>query len=148
MIADRLAERGLRDGHMLVGIAFGLGVLVCGALGPIVPWRWLSLVLIAGSSFFSLTWVGAHAAILQLVTPNRMRGQISAIYQFVVALLGVGLGPTAVAAMAEHVFGRNDAVGWALCIVGILSIAAACLALQGARRPLVVMLSHRQSAVS
>lgn len=49
--------------------------------------------------------------------PNRMRGQASAVYLFVINIVGLGLGPTAVAITTQYVFGRDDAVSYSLAIV-------------------------------
>jgi hypothetical protein len=42
--------------------------------------------------FFSSFAFAAAAAALQAVTPNRLRGQVSALYLFFVNLAGIGLG--------------------------------------------------------
>ncbi len=135
-LADHWLAAGRLDGHFRIGILYGGGMLLTGALGPIIPLAWLSLTLIAASAFFSVTWIGVNAAALQLVTPNRMRGQMTAIYQFVGTLISFGLGPTAVALTTDHVFGRENAVGLSLASVGCVSLALGCLILQLGRRPL------------
>ena len=49
--------------------------------------------------------------------PNTMRGQASAVYLFVVNLIGLGLGPTAIAAVTDYVFHDDLAVRYSLLIV-------------------------------
>ena len=56
-------------------------------------------------------------AAIQEIMPNAMRGQASAIYLFVVNLLGLGLGPTAVALVTDYVFRDDQAVRYSLLIV-------------------------------
>lgn len=135
-LADKLLERGRTDAHLLVGQIYVTGILVCGALGALVPIKGLSIALIAGFGFFSFTWTGVNAALLQLITPNRMRGQVSAIYLFIINLIGLGLGPTAVAVATDYLFKNDAAVGKSLGLVGIISTVLALLSLQVARKAL------------
>ena len=61
----------------------------------------------------AMTYGGAAAA-FQEITPNRMRGQVSAIYLFWLNLAGIGLGPTLVAALAQGVFGGDLGISRAM----------------------------------
>ncbi len=135
-IADRLTRQGRRDGLSLVGIAYAAGMLVCAAIGPIVPLPWLSLALFAGTGFFSLTWVGVNVSTLQTVTPVSMRGQVSAIYLFTTNTIGLGLGPTAIAASTDHIFHNDHAVGYSLALVGTVSLILGSLILWFGRGPM------------
>jgi len=136
-IADRLIARGKGDAHMIVAMAYCAGIAVCGAIAPIIPIHWLSLALIAGLGFFSFTWTGVAGALLQIVTPNRMRGQVSAVYLFSANIIGMGIGQSAVAFCTDHIFGRDDAVGQSLALVGVVSIALAIYFLNAGRKPIV-----------
>jgi hypothetical protein len=53
--------------------------------------------------------------------PNSMRAQATAIYLFVINLIGMGLGPTLVAALTEDVFRDTKAVGYSLFVVGAVA---------------------------
>jgi MFS family permease len=128
-LCDRRTQRGQFDGLSAVGIPYAVGMFVCGALGPIVPIPWLSLALIALSGFFSLTWAGVSISVLQRVTPARMRGQVSAIYLFFTNMIGLGLGPTAIAASTDHIFKNDQSVGSSMALVGTVSMILVCLVL-------------------
>ena len=115
------ADRALRLGHAdaklrtcLVGAA---GMLCFAALLPVAPTGLIAAVIIAPMTFFGSFPYGAAAAAVQELTPNRMRAQISALYLFVVNIIGLGLGRTAVALFTDYVFGRDDAVRYSLTIV-------------------------------
>lgn len=45
---------------------------------------------------------------LQLSTPNAMRGQINALYLFMIAGVGGMLGPTLIALLTDFVAGNED----------------------------------------
>jgi len=125
LLADYLIARGRPDGHVVVSKIYVWGIAFCGILGPIAPWQWLSLTLIGALGFFSFTWSGAVTALLQIITPNRMRAQTSAISLFIVSIIGLGLGPTFVGASTDYIFGEDVAVGKSLALVGAISLALA-----------------------
>ena len=127
--ADRLIARGRADGHILMAASYVVGAFVCGALGAIMPIQSLSIILVAGLGFFSFTWAGVMTAALQIMTPNRMRGQISAIYLFVSGFAGMGLGPTAVGVVTDFVFGRGEDVGKSMAVVGTICLGLTLVAL-------------------
>lgn len=135
-LADHLVAKGRADGHLIVGLIFTAGVLICVGLGTIVPVRWLSLALVSATSFFANTWTGVNAAALQMVTPNRMRGQVSALYLFVAALLAIGFGPTAVAIGTDYIFRRDDAVGSSLALNAVIFTIVGALIIQSGRGPI------------
>jgi hypothetical protein len=85
--------------------------------------------LVALSGFFSLTWAGVNIATLQTVTPVRMRGQVSATYLFFTNMIGLGVGPTTIAASTDYIFHRDTAVGWSIALVGTVSMILSCLIL-------------------
>ena len=125
-LADRLVARGRLDSHLLVGSLYGLGIFVCGGLGPLVPFTWLALALASLTMFFSNTWNGVSAAALQLITPGHMRGQISAIWLFFANLVVMTFGPLLVALITDYGFGRDSAVGYSLAISATISAVFGC----------------------
>ncbi len=90
--------------------------------------------------FFTAFPVGVAAAAIQQIVPNAMRGQASAVYLFVVALIGLGLGPSGVAWITDYVFEDENMLRYSILIVGfgghILGIAAFALGLKPFRESL------------
>jgi MFS family permease len=126
-MADWMLARGQRDAMMRIGIystllwaPFGIGYLL-------VPSAFWSLVLLAPAVFVGAMTGGAAPAAITQITPNEMRAQASAFYLFVVNLIGIGLGPTAVAMVTDYVFGDDSAVRWSLLVVGLVTHAG-CIA--------------------
>lgn len=58
----------------------------------------------------------AAPAAIQAVVPNRMRGQAIALYLLLAGLLGLGLGPTAVALITDRVFHDDQALPFSLAL--------------------------------
>ena len=126
-LADRWRARGLSDSTLRVGaIAAGCGAPLA-LLIPLMPSPGMLAVLVFALTFcFSMPF-GVSAAAIQDLVPNRMRGQTSAIYLFVVTIIGLGIGPTAVAMLTDYVFVEDRKVGVSLAIVAATAQVAACL---------------------
>jgi MFS family permease len=61
-------------------------------------------------------------------TPPALRGQASALYLMAISVIGIGLGPTAVALCTEQLFADPAAVRWSIGLVGAAgSVLAAAL---------------------
>lgn len=74
---------------------------------PLMPGPWLALSCGAiGGAIASMGGPGYNSA-LQLSTPNAMRGQINAMYLFVIAALGGALGPLFIALLTDYVAGSE-----------------------------------------
>ena len=131
-VADRMLARGHSDAKMRVGIIAGGALLVCAWGYTLAPSAELAIAALVPFNFFAAFPFGASAAGVQELVPNRMRAQASAVYLFVVNLVGLGLGPTVVALVTEHVLGDDAAVGASLRFVSTLGyLASAALLLSG-----------------
>lgn len=81
---------------------------------------------------------GLQGAMVQVLTPNRMRGQAGAVYLTLVNLLGLGVAPTVTGALTDYVFGGPAQIGKSLAATTIvalgLAIALLFLGLPAARK--------------
>ena len=124
-LSDRLVKRGQAEGPMRVGMIAGLALLPFTATATAVDSLALSLVLFCPMMFFASFPLGAAAQALQMVTPNEMRGQVSAIYMLFLNLLSYGLGPLIVGMVTDFVFADEGAVGYSLAVVSAVSAPVA-----------------------
>jgi MFS family permease len=143
-LADWMAERGYRDATMRVGLIVSLAWLPSGMIFPLVADATLAAWLIVPSAFFASAPFGVAPAAIQQMMPNSMRGQASAIYLFVVNLIGLGLGPTAVAMTTDYVFQDDNAVRYSLLLVATLAHVIAALLLWAGIKPFQQSLDHLQ----
>ena len=132
--ADMLIGRGRRDGHLIVSGTYLVGCFVFGCIGPLIPAREPAIVMVAALGFFNVTWAGVLTAALQIMTPVRMRGQVSAIYLFVAGIIGLGLGPTLVGLATDFVFHNDAAVGKSIALVGTVALVIGLAGVEVARR--------------
>jgi MFS family permease len=64
---------------------------------PLMPSPWLAFGCGLFASIFGLMSAPAQNAAIQIVVPNEMRAQVSAVYLFTISVIGSGLGPLVVA---------------------------------------------------
>jgi len=143
--ADGMAARGRRDAELRVALFTSIAWLPFGILFPLVPSATLAIALLVPTIFFSSAVWGVAPAAIQRMMPNTMRAQASAIFLFVVNLIGLGLGPTAVALATDRLFHDDRAVGLSLAIVGALAYAGAIALLAAGLRPYARSLDRRDA---
>lgn len=130
-LADRLRRGGQGDANLRVALLGVVGCLPFNALFPLASSGWGAAVLLAPSLFFSSMPFGLAPAAIQQLMPNTMRAQASALYLFVINLIGLGLGPTVVATLTEDVFGDKKTVHLSLLVVGAVAHICAAVLLWG-----------------
>lgn len=74
----------------------------------------LGLVMAQSAMMLAVGIIGAVS--IQDVARPAMRAQVSSIYLMIAALVGVGLGPTAVALLTDYVFKDEAKVGWSIAV--------------------------------
>ena len=125
LLCDRLTRQGKKDAPIIVALISACGIALLGGLPPFmpaVPLIWAA-IFVSGITFNAYNGVGPMA--INQVTPNQYRAQISAVYLFVVNALGLGIGPTLVPFVNEHVFHDPVKIRYSLVIVVICSAVAA-----------------------
>ena len=128
-IADKLFKKGQIDAKIRVAMwAMILGIIPT-LFYPILSDLTFVLAFLAISTFFSNFMMGLGPAAIQEVVPSTMRGQFSALYLFIVNLIGLGLGPTLVALCTDYVFGSPEFVGYSLLFVTSLAMACSAICL-------------------
>ena len=97
-------------------IAWAL-IIPCAIAWPLMPTAALALAVLAAAIFGISLGQAAAPPSIQEVVPNHMRGQVIAIYLLLGGLLGIGLGPTAVALATDYLYADDQALGLALITV-------------------------------
>lgn len=121
VLADRSLMRGRLDGNLVNGMVGAVGAaLALGALA-LDPSTAVTIGLILVAAFFLMLCIGAAPAALQVIAPPQMRGRMSAGYMFALNLIGMGIGPTATAALTDFVFQDPLAVGRSIGVVAFVA---------------------------
>jgi MFS family permease len=129
VLCDRLTKRGWKDAPIVVAAISASGIAVLSSFPPFmptVPLVWVAL-FISGITFNAYNGVGPMA--VNQVTPNQYRAQISAVYLFVVNALGLGVGPTLVPFINEHVFHDPVKIRYSMVLVVFCSAVVALILL-------------------
>ncbi|WP_338425183.1 spinster family MFS transporter [Sphingopyxis kveilinensis] len=127
-LADRMFARGVLDAHLRVmrlSILLGGPSLLAAALMPSATLAFLLLAL----AFPMLTMHGVGTVALQFITPNQYRARVTALYFFVVNLIGLGFGPLLMALLTDHLFGDDGALRYSIALVTAAALPLAALIL-------------------
>jgi MFS family permease len=145
-LADHFVRKGHADGHLRVGIIaallffpFGIAAMLSASLIPTVACA--CMVMFA----LSLATAGGMAA-LQLMTPYRLRAQVSAIFMLVVNLIGMGLGSFIVGFLNDHVFGSKSAVDRSLIVVYCIALPLMAISFWMGKRPVAALIRRQENS--
>ncbi|MEJ2110286.1 MAG: MFS transporter [Acidobacteriota bacterium] len=124
-LSGSLANRFIRAGRKLVYIrlmmaAEGL-VIIPLVLAHVVDNPYWVLGCIGGTIFFTGIPSGLGPAALQEITPNEMRGQITAIAFLILALVATTVGGTLVGLLTDYVFIDPKAVRSSAVVVAVFA---------------------------
>ncbi len=114
--ASRLMRRGLNGANLIVPAVAAICAIPFMIAFPLVDSPTLALFCLAPALFFAATPFGCGTAVLPLISPNRIRAQIVAIYLLIANLLGFTLGPTSVGMLTDYVFRDPALIGYSLSI--------------------------------
>ncbi len=125
LLAERLARKGYDDANMRVTLIAILASAPCSILYPLMPTPGLAMAVLGLQWFFALLSPGPQNAALQIITPNQMRGQVTALFLFVFNVVGFGAGPYIVSLLTDHVFHSEALLRYSLtsaaCVLGPLA---------------------------
>lgn len=124
-LADKLTQKGFTDGRVRACIYLMAALLACCWIFPLMPYgEWAALTMIP-VAFFSSSPLGAGTAAIAEVTPNRMRAMASALYLFMVNILGLIFGPLSVALLTDHYFHDTGMIRYSILFVMVGGMMAA-----------------------
>ncbi|MBU9312855.1 MFS transporter [Burkholderia multivorans] len=115
-LSDRWAARGVGAARFRVALAGVCLFAAPSALWPLMPNAPLAFALLFVNVLGLSVAQAAAPTSIQAVVPNRLRGQAIALYLLLAGLLGIGLGPTAVALLTEHLFHQDAALRYSLAL--------------------------------
>lgn len=133
-LTDRWLMQDKSDAALRMGICAAI-VATIGGVYLMANSGTLAAALLVPTVFaLGMPFGAAPAAILAIV-PNQMRGQTAAVYLFIVNLIGLGIGPTAVAVVTDYVFANDLALKWSMLIVGTVANLTAIAFLTAGLKP-------------
>lgn len=108
----------------LIGIALTVPFLIA---FPLASSPLVSLMLFGFEVAMINLSICTAPAVLQDIVPNHLKGQVTALYWMVVALVGLSVGPTAIALVTDYVFQDDRMLRYSLIAVGVPGLIAALI---------------------
>jgi MFS family permease len=113
-LAERWTRKGYDDANMRVVLWSSICIVPVTVLFPLMPTEELA-VCFGSLVIFIAGWVlGPQNAALQVITPNQMRGQVTALFLFVFNVIGFGLGPTFIALITDYIYGGPQYLSYSM----------------------------------
>lgn len=134
-LASFLMRRGIAAANLLVPLVAALLAVPLVAVFPAIPDPASSVALLAPALFFSSIPFGCGTAVLPLISPNRIRAQVVAVYLLIANLIGFTCGPTSVGFLTDYVFEDPMMVGRSLSIAPAIFLVSGALVLSLALLP-------------
>jgi MFS family permease len=134
-VNDWFRARGHADANMRV-LAIGFSVAApFMILWPLMPTPALALAVSGIGTALMLFAAPSLNSAMQIVTPNRMRGQITALYLFTMTVVGGGLGPTLFALITQQVWGDEALLRYTFAVSAAVLFPAAAIVYWSGVRP-------------
>jgi MFS family permease len=135
-LASIFLRRGQRDATLSTAMWTMAAAIPFLIAAPLLPTPALSMVAYAPAILLSSVFISLGTSTIQLVTPNEMRGQVSALGLMLTTVVGSILGPSLVAACTDYLFADEKMVGVSLALVCGTVAPVSVLALAWSLRPL------------
>jgi len=126
-MSDWLFRRGHRDAQLrwyaacaLIAAPLGVIAMTSSHAGVYIGFTFLMIMLICGMPSCAMT-------ALNLVTPNELRGTGIAFFNMTAGIFGAGSGPVLIAAVSDHIFKDEKAIGRAMAVVIAVCLPLAAL---------------------
>jgi MFS family permease len=118
-LAEHYWKKGVHDGNVRVVVLSTLVSVPAGIAFPLMPTPWLAVACFLFQYMTSMMAAAPENAAVQTVTPNRLRGQMTFLFLFLMNVVGMGFGPLVVGAFSQYAFGEEH-IRFALATVGAL----------------------------
>ncbi|MCL4790466.1 MAG: MFS transporter [Gammaproteobacteria bacterium] len=120
-LIDFLQKRGHADAPFRVSIGAALAIIPLSLFATTGTGPTLALWLIGPLIFCACISQAAAPTVIQVMVPNEMRAQISAVWMLCMNLISTILGPTMVGFITVYVLMDDMAVGQSIALVNVLS---------------------------
>ena len=121
-LSGRLMKAGRADANMRIVLGATLLKGVPLVIAPLMPDATSSLIMMAIGTLIGQASQGVILSAIQDITPNQLRGQVTAIALLVVNILGTGLGATVIAAITDFGFKDPAALRYSIAITGAITL--------------------------
>jgi MFS family permease len=133
-LCDRWQRLGLAEAPLKVGVIGTGGSGIFFVLAMIAPTPVWSLAGIIPGLFLLAMPIGTAHASMQLILPNQVRGQISALYLFILNT-GLVIGPYLPGAFNDYLFKNEQMLAYSIALTMAICSGGAVILLKATYRP-------------
>jgi MFS family permease len=138
----------MKDAHLRFYVWLMVGMLPVALALFAVTNPWVFLGLYGVFQIITVPFMIYVSALIAMLAPNQIRGQLIAISLFVCTTVGMGLGPTFVGFIVDYVFGDESRLGSAMAIVIVTAFVTALIAMWLALRHLAPAIRSVESRLA
>jgi len=119
-LGDKLYKKYNNSAHVLL-FAYSMIVLtVAATLVPLMPSYQTATLMFMPQIIMAAGQTALAPVAMINITPNQIRGQVTAVYFFVISMTGYTLGPTSVALITDFVFKDESLITYSISIVSLV----------------------------
>jgi MFS family permease len=133
VLTERLARKHNDANVRVTAILFTLAV-PCAVLSPLMPTGELAIIVGALSGVFGFGAAVPQNAAIQRITPNEMRGQVTAVYLFMFTVFGA-LGSLLIGFVNQYLFADEADLWKTMALTAAVLMPLAVLAISRGIRP-------------
>jgi MFS family permease len=126
--SSRLLSQGRVDACLRLTALGAVGITVPAVLMPLAPNATVMAMCLLPLKFFVGFPPVLIPSAIQMVAPNRLRGQLGAVFLFTVGIIGVSCGPLLPALFNDYVFADHESlrfsIAWSTGLVGPVAFIA------------------------
>ncbi|MEH3106669.1 MAG: MFS transporter [Sphingomonas fennica] len=145
-LTERLARRHKDAPIRATAIVFALAVPFAVAV-PLMPTGELAILVGAIGGVFGMAASVPQNAAIQTVTPNEMRGQVTAIYLFMFTVFG-SLGSFLISVVTTYVVGGPQNLWMSMLIIAGVLLPIAAIAISRAMKPYATEIERLEAAAA
>ncbi|MGC2331661.1 MAG: MFS transporter [Candidatus Acidiferrales bacterium] len=121
VLCDSWQRKSIHEAPLKVTMLSAIGSCLFLGTAMLFPNPRLSVALMAPGLFFQAMPIGSAYAAVQLIFPNQARGQVSALFMFILNLGGIGLGPLVPGLLNDYFFRDERMLGTSVSLTVVLA---------------------------
>ena len=126
-LASRIQSAGYADANVRTVLIGSIVAIAPATLAPLMGSAEATFYVLWPTVFVSMSYLGIMAVSFQLITPNEMRGQTTAIYIFVTNIMGMAVGTSVLAGFTDFFFQDDLALPYSIAAVNAIFYPLAAL---------------------
>ena len=119
-LGDKLYKKYNNSSHVLLFAYSMIIMTVAATLVPLMPSYQTATLMFIPQVIVAAGQTALAPVAMINITPNQIRGQVTAVYFFVISLTGYTLGPTSVALITDFVFKDESLITYSISIVSLV----------------------------